>query len=132
MSREVALVVEREDGYPYGKVLLYHVALDGTLSTPCEVGGDKLSKGYGDPSEKELCTVCVKATTLPAVELVRLARAVEDSIAGLRADVQSLYSHGPIPTALGKLHQAVAEVMNEAKERALHEALHPRRRKGAA
>lgn len=122
---EVKLLNERGSEYDY-KLVMQHVALDDAPSTP--LCGKKLRHvGEGSYSprdeDKQRCQLCIQAATLKASELVAIARAAEALIERLRADYNSLTTHGPITRATGQLYKAADELMHEAKERALVEVM---------
>lgn len=125
MAVEVKLLNERAHEYGYGDIVRQHVARSDAPNTPlCGHVGKHVGEGSSViKDDKKLCAPCILAATLKAAELVAIARSAEDLIERLRADYNSLTTHGPITRAMGQLYKAADELMHEAKERALAEVM---------
>lgn len=125
MPAEVKLLNERAHECGYGDIVRQHVARSTAPNTPlCGKAGKHVSEGSTVSRDTDkTCPECIKAATLKAAELVRIARDAEDLIEALRADYNSLTTHGPITRAMGQLFKAADELMHEAKERALAEVM---------
>ncbi len=73
--------------------------------------------------ESQVCAERITAALASAVELASIAKRLEAIVGDLRRDGLSLFDHGNISKAIGQVNRASSVVLDEAKDRALHEQL---------